>query len=124
MDRTHEKARAELRELSAQLGLQWEEQDWGIVNADPGRLSEFITFYQSTPGLSPTQRFELGGLILASANEYLVNGEKPLPESVARFLVGNCQAFKAQLEYWLTLGDTKEFPLTNWLIAHVGRPHQ
>jgi hypothetical protein len=62
-----------LRELSVRLGLGYESQDWGIVNADPYRLREFISFYESEP-LVPSQRFELGELILASANERLLVG--------------------------------------------------
>jgi hypothetical protein len=40
-----------VRRLSTELGLADESQDWGIVNADPGRLREFIAVYER-PGLS------------------------------------------------------------------------
>jgi len=113
----HDNAEAirKLEGLCEALGLQHEPQDWGIVNADAGRLSEFMSYYEATEGLSATEKFELGGLILASANEYLLQGARDIPAAVSVFLVQNRTAFESQLEYWTNLQDTGEFPLAEWL---------
>lgn len=60
----------ELQELCEALGLQYFEQDWGLINADPNRLREFISYYESR-SFTPAQRYDMVDLILASANEGL-----------------------------------------------------
>lgn len=75
MDRARMEAEQGLKRLCESLHLQYEPQDWGIINADPQRLSEFIRYYEVTPSLATSQRFELAELILASANEYLLTEE-------------------------------------------------
>ena len=106
-------SRLRLNQLCQALGLQYEEQDWGIINADGRRLSEFIAYSDTNP-LSETQSVELGGLILASANERLLSQEA-LPETFPAFLVRNGREFEVQLGYWRNLQDEAEFPLGNWL---------
>jgi hypothetical protein len=118
------KAAAEqgLRQLCQSLGLLYEPQDWGIINADARRLSEFIAYYEANP-LSETQRFELGELILASANESLLaNGS--LPEALLPFLARNRGDLATQLEYWRNLGDGQEFPVGNWLRSNFSEPRR
>lgn len=106
-----------LRELSMRLGLAFESQDWGIVNADPCRLREFIGFYESEP-LSVTQRFELGGLIVASANERLLAGASESDEEIQVF-VGFVRQHKDELSvhltYWSDLQIDEEFPVATVL---------
>jgi hypothetical protein len=102
-----------LRQLCQSLGLLYEPQDWGIINADARRLSEFIAYYEATP-LSETQRFELGELILASANERLLANES-LPEALRPFLARNLGDLATQLEYWRNLRDDQEFPVSDWI---------
>ncbi|MDQ6524464.1 hypothetical protein RB608_12675 [Nocardioides sp. LHD-245] len=36
---------AQLGELEGALGLFWDDQDWGIVNAEGARLHEFLQFF-------------------------------------------------------------------------------
>ena len=36
----------QLRALEAALGLDWNDQDWGIVNADGNRVGEFVAFFE------------------------------------------------------------------------------
>jgi hypothetical protein len=110
-----------LKELSQSLGLEYEPQDWGIVNADGSRLSEFIDYYETHPDLSATQRFELGGLILASANEQMRDGVESVPQHLQTFLEGRSAAFRAHLEYWSSLQDSHDFPLATWLRTFVSR---
>lgn len=113
MQQADSAAERDLKQLCQSLGLSYEPQDWGIINADAQRLPEFIAYYEANP-LSATQRFELGELILASANERLLS-KACLPEALLPHLVRNKQAFETQLQYWENLADKVEFPLGNWL---------
>ena len=110
-----QEAQRQLLELSEALGLEYEQQDWGIVNADAHRLVEFIAYYEENAELSATQRFELGELILASANEHLASGSAPMPSVVRPFLMRHRNEFEVHVEYWLSLRDAAEFPVANWL---------
>ena len=38
--------KAQLARLEAALGFDWDDQDWGIVNADGARVVEFIDFFE------------------------------------------------------------------------------
>lgn len=60
-----------MEELSRDLGLCNEQQDWGIINADPTRVRHFLDYFDSQP-LTSTQRFEMGELIIASVNEAIL----------------------------------------------------
>src|SRR4051812_25496382 len=113
------KAERELKELCESLGLQFERQDWGIINADGQRLSEFVRYYEANPGLSATQKFELGELILASANERLVSGKEPMPAERQIFLRRNRNKLESQLGYWLNLREAEEFPVADWLRRYL-----
>jgi hypothetical protein len=115
-------AEQELRQLCQSLGLLYEPQDWGIINADERRLSEFIAYYEANP-LSVTQRFELGELILASANERLLRNES-LPEALLAFLARHRSELSTQLEYWRNLWDDQEFPVGNWLRSNFSEPRR
>lgn len=103
-----------LRELSSRLGLRFESQDWGIVNANPWRLREFICFYESE-ALVPSQRFELGELILASANERLLAGtvkEDADMHLFVDFVRNHWREQETHITYWLGLQSHEEFPIT------------
>lgn len=64
----------EIEYLCDRLQLSFESQDWGIVNATPQRLSEFMSFY-SCERLSRTQQIYMMELIIASANEAIIEQE-------------------------------------------------
>ena len=113
-------AERDLKQLCQSLGLLYEPQDWGIINANGQRLSEFIAYYEANL-LSATQRFELSELILASANERLLGGES-LPEPLHAFLSRNRHLLETQLEYWQNLQDELEFPVANWLRTNFSEP--
>lgn len=112
---------AGLVELAAALGLDYEAQDWGIVNADGNRLAEFIQFYEAHKELSAAQKFELGELILASANDAIGRGEFALPASLRPFLICHRGDFEPHIEYWHNLHDGEEFPFAEWLCEHLPR---
>ncbi len=104
--------------LSAMLHLEPYPQDWGIINADEARLSEFISFYEAHPELSGPQKFQMGGLILASANDALVAG-LPLDSRLSTFLRQNRSAFEIDFTYWRELEDVEVFPIAKWLRESV-----
>lgn len=106
----------DLETLCRSLGLEYERQDWGIINGNGNRLGEFISYYNETPSLSPTQKFELGGLILASANERL-RDTGAVGEELRPFVAVHGAEFRAQLDYWRSLEDPDEWPLGRWLRA-------
>ena len=108
-----------LRELSALLGLNDEPQDWGIVNADGDRLEEFVDCFESTK-LSPTQRFHLAELVLASANERLLAGNRLDTARLRRLCGEEPVAFKVHLDYWRGLADHPDFPLGRELRRTLG----
>jgi hypothetical protein len=109
-----------LRRLSEDLGLTYEPQDWGIVNADGSRLNEFVSYFKST-ALEPTQRFELADLILASANEALNRGMEISLENILTLANGAEPSFAHHIDYWLGLKDEDEFPLSAKLRLALGR---
>lgn len=111
MASTEKTAEELLREMSDNLGLTYEPQDWGLTNADGSRLNEFVAFFRQEE-LLPTQRFELADLILASANERLLGGLE-VEIKLLRMLVREYgQAFDHHIEYWSGLDDEDEFPLS------------
>lgn len=99
-----------LRQLSEQLGVEYEPQDWGIANANPDRLEEFITYFRSQK-LLPTQQFEMAELILASANERLLSGDEVIPKELLALSDEFPAAFEQHIGYWTALADKLEFPL-------------
>lgn len=108
----------DLRELSEALDLPYEAQDWGIANADADRIEEFINHYERHVELGRTQRFEFGGLVLASANDALVVGNWESSGILQEFLERHGRDFPAHLEYWRSLDDPEEFPLSVWIREH------
>ncbi len=106
----------ELYELSARLLLDFEEQDWGIINANAERLKEFINVY-NTWHLSKTQKFEMFELVLASMNEALEEGveESDVAKKLLNFLKKHGREFPEQVNYWAELNDYREFPLSKVL---------
>src|SRR5262245_6440692 len=118
MDHKYLKADRDLRALSQALGLEYEPQDWGIVNANGERLLEFMEHLE-TAELTSTQRFELAELILASANERLANPNESLTEELKRFIHRNMPLFQSHLEYWRNLQNEAEAPIAPCLMIHL-----
>ena len=109
-------ADALLKELNLALGLQYEEQDWGIINADPGRYSEFLRYLMQHKELANTQRHELAELIVASFNEKLLENEVTDVE-MARFkgFLSDHREFGDLFRYWRSLEDSDEFPVAEMI---------
>ncbi len=100
--------------ISNALGLVFEKQDWGIINADGNRLEEFILFYEAHQDYSFAQKFELFELIMASANERLCD-QGGIGEEFGEFLSKNRDSFETQVDYWRKLDDIMQFPLGEYL---------
>lgn len=102
----------QLRDLSNFLKLHYEEQDWGIINADGNRLEEFVAVYDSHQ-FSVEIRYQMFELILASANDAL---EKKRQEAnvmrvIQDFIRRHGQDFPVQVSYWTGLKNSDEFPV-------------
>lgn len=110
----HVSARELRSQLSAALGVLDEPQDWGLVNADAERLDEFAA-YLTTPELAPTQVFDMVELLLASANERLIDDPSANVQVVRDALRGHPGAAVVHYDYWTALDDPEEFPLGAWL---------
>ena len=101
-----------MEELSRDLGLPNERQDWGIINADPTRVREFLMYFDTQP-LAPSQRFALGELIIASVNEAILGypAEKTTIEEFVTFFKTHRDEIEWHLRYWTSL-PSKEFPVS------------
>ena len=101
-----------LQWLSKRLGVAYCSQDWGIANAEPSRLLEFIEFYERE-SLDDTLKYQLMELIIASANEALIDGSLlsstlgPFEEFIGK----HRQDAPTQMEYWSGLPNTDEYPV-------------
>ena len=111
-----------LRSMSTELSLQFEPQDWGIFNADPNRLEEFLSFYENNHSLHLTQKYHLCELIIASFNEAMI--EKRAPQKVLnkfiRFVSSIKKVHSAQIQYWSSLEASDEFPVAQVLLNVCG----
>lgn len=93
---------AQLEQLADSLGLGRDDEDWGIVNADPTRIAEFVTFFEenynehwceSTVG-------EYTDLVLESASQAIRTDSRFVPASVDNFVATAAQLVPDWLEYW------------------------
>lgn len=106
-----EKPNSRLSQAAADLGLPDLEhhQDWGIQLADPGRLPEFVSYYREHQAEFDewAQEFDLGELLLESANDALRDGGQPhsLIEEVVSLIAARREHEPTQflLEYWTGL---------------------
>jgi hypothetical protein len=110
--------RGRLLWLSRRLGLQNESQDWGIINADPDRLDEFVRFLDGTE-LRPAEVHQMVELILASANELLERDPGAPLDAVERVIHEHAFAGRFEIAYWRSLDDDQEFPIGAWLRART-----
>jgi hypothetical protein len=96
-----------LERLSKQLSLTPYPQDWGIANADAGRLEEFWDFYHSHVPEDPFELEELADLILQSAEDAMIAAEfdPAIRLRLIKFVADHGQDFPDALEYWSALED-------------------
>ena len=103
---------AQIQALSRSLGLEDCRQDWGITNADPARIEEFLDRCEATQ-LTLAQQPVMGELVLASLNEALLDGADPegVVVCVERLLASGLHGLTAQVNYWSSLEGGGEFPI-------------
>jgi hypothetical protein len=108
----------DIQELSDRLGLVYSSQDWGICNADGGRVGEFIRLCR-TGSLTAPQQYAMGELVLASMNEALAGGaaNAELISKFKAFLEMGLHGLAPQIRYWASLTDHEEFPLAGFLLS-------
>jgi len=115
--------KSQLQELSTSLGVSFETQDWGIINADANRVVEFIDYFNSHSDLSPPMQYQMFELIVGSYNEALIEGDAQdiLRIQFFSFLQqnGSHQGLNSILSYWRDLDDDEEFPVSKELRARV-----
>lgn len=108
----------ELKQLSEELNLEFEAQDWGIINSDPERVVEFIDFYVSKSEIYPDCKYELIELVIASYNDALVENSATdaLDVKFVDFLrlIKNEIYSQSIVSYWMKL-DSEEFPVSRIL---------
>lgn len=106
----------QLQSLSELLGLDYEEQDWGIINADGKRLREFMAVYESH-ALSREMRHQMFELVVASANDALEEEPNDVraEQVIQGFVRRHGEDFPEQVSYWAGLKDSEEFPVADVL---------
>ena len=102
-----------LQVLSEKLHLNFESQDWGIINADSNRFKEFLAFYENNPDLHSTEKYHLFELIIASFNEAMIdnNFEQKDMDKFRKFLLEYKDVHIELVEYWSSLVESDEFPV-------------
>ena len=89
--------------LSRLLGLKSGGQDWGIENADPARVAEFIEFYENSTREHPHEPEYLAEIILASAQEALDAGRltNEARARLVRFIRNRRKEFPLEMQHWI-----------------------
>jgi hypothetical protein len=105
-----------LQVLCKKLGLSYESQDWGIINATPSRLIEFIDYYKSE-NLTDTQKYNMIELIMASANEGLIESQFSGTDLkiLKKFILEHGRDVLSQWDYWKGLPNSDEYPILKFL---------
>ena len=117
-----------LKTISNDLQLNFEQQDWGIINASPERIHEFMEYYNNNVNLPNTIKYQLLELIIASFNEALVKNMVNENQKIAfkEFIKKNASNshFRPILNYWKKIANISEFPVGHLLkqikIRYVG----
>lgn len=106
----------EIQQLSVTLSLAAEKQDWGIVNANAKRASEFISFALQAR-CSQVQEYALVELVFASINESMLDDlfSPALENLFMAFLRSELFGLTSQSSYWAKLSNRDEFPVAEYL---------
>jgi hypothetical protein len=103
------------KKLNEALGLKIEGQDWGIENADPMRVHEFIAFFEGNIISDPWEPEALAELIFQSAQEAFEKNLLSLQDqrSLLSFYAKHRLKFQFTEKYWLSLNQSE------WKIAQL-----
>lgn len=105
-----------LKQISLELNLAYEPQDWGIINADPNRVKEFISFYNDL-NYQDSIKYELFELIIASFNDLILEKKNEEVENnlFLNFIKNNLSLpFINILDYWSKICNNDEFPVAKY----------
>jgi hypothetical protein len=111
-----------IKKLSTALGLdEGFQQDWGICNADPNRVAEFIQFCGLNDVDDPWEPEALAELIFESMNDALQNStaSPSLLEKFRTFVRSNANTFPQTLDYWSRLAGNEEFPVAKIILKET-----
>ena len=102
--------------LSNALSLEEHPQDWGVCNADPDRIEEFIRYFEQSAVIHPWQPEALAELILASADDALSGKGLGAADAslLMRFVRDHRSEFPIEWEHWINL-DPTDSPVTEFL---------
>jgi hypothetical protein len=102
--------------ISQDLGLKYESQDWGIINANYKRVKDFINYYQKFN--HPIYlKYDLLELIIASFNDYELSEfkDKKIEMIFCNFLKKVCTEINLNtynpFQYWIDITNEREFPV-------------
>lgn len=106
-----------LKRISNELRLDFETQDWGIINSCPDRLEEFIQYFKSNSHYPDIIKYDLFELIIASYNDFLLEENYAVNKSIVNEFIkenSNLDNLKPIIEYWAQL-DENEYPISQLL---------
>lgn len=109
-----------LKTISRELNLNYEPQDWGIINSDPNRVKEFILYYDNLTTINYS-KYELFELIIASFNELVLENknEKEINDFFVDFIKKNLKhPFIDILNYWSKIYNEQEFPVAKYFPSY------
>ncbi|WP_422350082.1 hypothetical protein [Flagellimonas sp.] len=93
-----------LKKASADLGLNFETQDWGIINSSSSRILDFMDYFHSCKHENQSIQYELFDLIVASFNDAIVEDKSnfKLVKTFVDFIANNHnnELFAPILDYW------------------------
>lgn len=89
--------------------------DWGIINSNSTRVSEFINFIMVNDMLDSSIKFEFVELIVASMNDAIIEN-KANCEVYANFHnyvnhISKIEKFNPQIQYWISIKSDDEYPV-------------
>jgi len=102
-----------IEKVSKQLDLTPVLIDWGICNANPLRLEEFIAFCMQHSPNESMEYEELADLVLESAAKSIEDGTFTMERKklVVDFIREKSDLFPIQLNYWLTFESKEICPI-------------
>lgn len=110
----------DLSTISNELGLEYYDQDWGIVNGTADRFVEFVAYFEQLNHASNHVRMEFFELIISSYNELLLEKkETDIKSTVFNAFVSKHSRdnlFKPIVRYWAGIANDDEFPVGYFLL--------
>jgi hypothetical protein len=102
--------------ISSDLNLQYEVQDWGVINSSGHRLLEFIN-YLNNHTFPDFVQCELLELIIASFNDSLIENicNKNDIDSFQEVIIKHEASCISVINYWKKIYNEEDFPAGGFL---------